>query len=157
MSVHFDILVKTNRILTELGRNLGMPTLTLDESGALSLVFDGRLVVEMQLSQGQGLLFLMASVVPMPSQADDLEKLAVRLLETPLLEGIMNGAQFVIDSLSEEILLLRAVTVTGLDATLLEQELNAFVACLTHWQKQVRKGVLCFQEHPQEEQSGIPV
>ena len=157
MSAQFDIFSKANHVLGSLGRNLGMPTLGLDDSGALSLVFDGRLVVEVQLSQGQGLLFLMAALAPIPSQKESLQNMAIRLLEAPLLEGVMSGAQFVIDSTSEEILLLRAVAVAGLDAPLLEQELNAFVACQTHWQKRVHKGILSFEESPQEEESGIRV
>jgi len=125
-----------NAILAELGGQIGLEGLKLDENGVCRLVFDDVLVVDIESSDNGELVNLHAQVCEIPSEGrEELYKLA---LEESLFGLGTGGASFGLDSQRGELLLWRSVATDKIDYQDFVNIMESFVNHLELWMQKVQ-------------------
>lgn len=126
-----------NAVLSELGGQIGLEGLKLDENGVCRLVFDDVLVVDIESSDDGQVVNLHAQVCEIPAEGrEELYKVA---LEESLFGLGTGGASFGLDSQRGELLLWRSLAMDKLDYQDFVNILESFVNHLELWMQKVER------------------
>jgi len=118
-------------LLVELGRRLGVESLGLDEHGVCRLVFDKKLVVDLEPTDDRKHLHVTAVVGVVPPDAGP--QFFRKLLAASFVGQETGGAAFAVDELNGEIVLWQRVALDALDIVGFTQDLDEFVNRLDLW------------------------
>ncbi len=122
--------------ITELGRQIGLPSLSLNDAGLCRVVFDTTLVVDLESMNDGRTLHLSAVVAPLDTDVQG-EGFYAALLEANLLGVATGGAHFSISMADQEVLFERALDMEGLDFTGFSQAVESFVNHLEGWKEKL--------------------
>lgn len=125
-------------ILLELGKQMGLGSLKLDENRVCRLVFDSVLVVDIEATEGDQIVNLYATVCTTPAEGKDA--LYETLLEASLFGLGTGGASFGIDKERGELLLWRVLNMDKTDYQEFVNVLESFVNHLEVWKDKIDKG-----------------
>src|SRR5687768_3051537 len=120
--------------LAELGAQIGLSDLALDENGLARVVFDGTLTVDFE-SMDEGRVLHLSSVVAALDGSDREEALFERLLQANLLGIATGGAHFSISEGDGEVLLERKLPVEVLACSSFVNAVETFVNHLEGWKE----------------------
>jgi len=125
-------------LLGELARDLGVSQLALDRNGVCRLVFDGKVVVDLEPSHDGRALHMYGVVARIP--AEGREGLFASLLDANYFGQGTGKAALAIDSQNNEVVLQQQLELETLAASSFAQELQAFTDRLEDWQRRLEKG-----------------
>lgn len=117
--------------LSELGSQMGLPSLKLDAQGLARLVFDGRIVIDIEDDADARCVHLYSVLGSLP--AEGREALYEQLLGANLFGTGTGGAVFAVDTLQNEIVLSRTLSTDRLDFTAFSQALESLVNQVESW------------------------
>ena len=131
-------------VLKELGNQVGIHELKLDNNGACRLVFDEKMIVDIEsdeLSENVRFYSVVAMLASEPSVS-----IYEKLLSANL-SGLSGGANyFGIDSAAREIVLFSNLDMESIDHTRFSKRLEVFVNDLEHWVEKYQRGGLNEEE-----------
>ncbi len=124
-----------NDILREFGNQTGLDGLSLDENNMCRLIFNGEMVVDIELLSDGKTFFMYATVgkVP-PTKEGELYK---ELLKANLFGRETGGASFGLYEEKGEILLHRRFDCDSTDYDTFCSALESFVGALEHWRNRL--------------------
>ncbi len=125
-------------ILSQLGQQMGLPQLKLDENRVCRLVFDQRLVVDIEASDDEKIVHLYALVGEVPPE--DKEAFMALLLEANLFGKGTGGSAFALDHNHHEVYLCRVVLIESLAYQEFVNMLETFVNHLEAWMDKIERG-----------------
>lgn len=118
-------------MIAELGKEMGIPGLALDDNGLCRLVFDTKLVVDMEAASDGKTLHIYSVVCGVPH--DQREAFFSSLLSANLFGQETGDAAFAIDETAAEVLLCAQVKAERTDFREFANQLEAFVNHLESW------------------------
>ncbi len=118
-------------MIAELGREMGIPGLALDENGLCRLVFDTKLVVDLEASSDGKVMHVYSVVCGIPPE--NREAFYDSLLAANLFGQETGGAAFARDETADEILLCTRVNPDKTDFRDFVNQLEDFVNHLETW------------------------
>ena len=128
-----DIRNKADQLVATLGGTLGIDDLALDEAGYALLVFDGTIVVNMELDPvGERMLFY-CFLTQLPEEPP--ASLLKEALAANLLWHGTQGATLALEEYGNGLTLCHAEALAPLDDNRLEDVLDVFVQTASDWQK----------------------
>jgi hypothetical protein len=136
----------TAALLGELARHLGVNELALDHNGVCRLVFDGKVVVDLEPSRDGRSLHMCGVVARIP--AEGREGLFAGLLDANYFGQGTGRAVLAIDSQNNEVVLQQQLELETLAASSFAQELQAFTDRLEDWQRRMERGELASASRP---------
>jgi hypothetical protein len=119
--------------LADLGRQIGVERLELDEQGTAEITVDGG--IDVTLAHLPPLPGLVAAAAV--AEADDGGVLARRLLQANTSWALTQGGSFAMLPGRPELMLCRLIPVAGRDGAALDQDLAAFVELVVAWRDQI--------------------
>lgn len=125
-------------ILRELGHQMGLGPLTLNEHRLCRLVFDGRMTVDIESLPDDSRFFVHAVAGRVPS--DNQAAVFAELLSANLFGQETGGACLALDRGRDEILLFREFLTDRTDYVAFAAALATFVNRLDHWQNRFLSG-----------------
>ena len=125
-------------LLRDLGGLVGLPELGLDADGHCSLVFDGRVEVDLAYAEGDDRLTVAALLGRLPVDAPAERYL--ELLDANFFWRGTEGATLGVERDSGTVVLLEALPLAGLDIGGLERHLDVFVATAETWVQALAAG-----------------
>ena len=125
-------------ILTQLGQQMGLPQLKLDENNVCRLVFDQRLVVDIEATDNNKVIHFYALVGELPPE--NKEDFMANLLEANLFGKGTGGSAFALDHNHQEIYLCRLLLIDSLAYQDFVNILETFVNHLEAWMDKIEKG-----------------
>ncbi len=125
-------------ILSQLGQQMGLPQLKLDDNRVCRLVFDQRLVVDIEATDDEKIvhLYALAGEVP-PENKEDFMSV---LLEANLFGKGTGGSSFALDHNHQEVYLCRVILIDSLAYQDFVNLLEAFVNHLEAWMDKIDRG-----------------
>lgn len=127
MQSDLDVL---GRLLTELGKNIGIEDLALDDEGCLAMVVDD-LTVNMEYDETSSQFFLYAEVAQLAS--DQRAKAFEMLMDANYLFKGTQGGAFGADPFNGQVVYAMKVPVAVLDYARFETMLDAFTDTAKLW------------------------
>src|SRR5262249_36336219 len=121
----------------DLGEMVGIPDLRLSESGGCSLVFDGRINVQLEFEPETGKLTLFSPLGPIPEH--DRETFFARLLAANLFGKGTGGSVLSIDQASNTVVLAGQTPVKWLESVDFQSLLQRFVDTAEHWMSELQQ------------------
>lgn len=135
-----------NSILLELGKQMGLPNLKLDENRVCRLIFDKKFTVDIEASDDEQTVHIYSALCMIPPR--DKEKLFESLLEGNLFGRGTGGASFGLDLEMGEILLSRTVRIEKLDYQDFVNILESFVNHVEAWTNKIDTGEYAHGQKP---------
>lgn len=127
-------------ILSQLGDQMGLSQLKLDENRVCRLVFDQRLTVDIEASDDEKIVYIYALAGQMPPEGK--EAIMANLLEANLFGKGTGGSSFALDHNHQEIYLCRILSVEALHYQDFVNILEGFVNHLEAWMDKIDRGDL---------------
>ena len=120
-----------NHLLKDLGKSVGLSELQASKEGLCSLRFDDRITVDMECSQGKGVL-IFSSIVGalLPEQSKDFH---LQLLEANLLWSGTGGATLGVDPTTQTVFLCYQEKIEDLDFLRFQDLLKGFSNVAPFW------------------------
>ena len=132
--------------LTELGRLLKLPKLTLNEEGICRVVFDEELTLDFE-SFAEGRMLHLSSIIAPLDEQNRAETFFETLLHANLLGLATAGGHFSVDEANAEVLFERTLIMEEHDATGFVSAVESFVNHLEGWKQQL--------ESPEDDSQGL--
>ena len=129
-----------NDLLAELGKNMGIPSLKLDENNVCRLVFDKKMTVDMEASSDGKKGYIYSVVCPIPIETVEKEKLFDALMEANLFGHGTGGSTFAADITAKEILFCRTLEIDKVNFTEFANVLEVFLNNLEIWLDKIKQG-----------------
>lgn len=130
--------MKIESLLTELGNQMGLPNLKLDENKVCRLIFDKKFTVDIEASEDLKIVHIYSALCIIPPR--DKENLYESLLEASLFGRGTGGASFGVDVEMGEILLSVTVEMEKTDYQDFVNILEKFVNHVEAWTEKIDKG-----------------
>lgn len=130
--------MKIESLLTELGNQMGLPNLKLDENKVCRLIFDKKFTVDIEASEDLKIVHIYSALCTIPPR--DKENLYESLLEANLFGRGTGGASFGVDIEMGEILLSRTIEMEKVDYQDFVNVLESFVNHVEAWTEKIDKG-----------------
>lgn len=130
--------MKIEEILKELGNQMGLPNLKLDDNKVCRLIFDKKFTVDIEASEDLKTVHLYSALCIIPPR--DKENLFESLLEANLFGRGTGGASFGVDLEMGEILLSRTLVMEKTDYQDFVNILESFVNYVEAWTDKIDKG-----------------
>lgn len=127
-----------HNFLHELGIQMGLGGLSLNENRAARLMFDGKWAVDFEADEDFKTVQVYSVIAPVP--AEEKEALFARLLEANLFGYSTGGAVFSVDPATSDIVLFRTVAPDKLDFQEFVNLLEEFVGTVEKWSLQIAGG-----------------
>lgn len=127
-------------VLKELGLQMGLDNLKLDENRVCRLVFDKEFAVDIEASEDEKIVHIYAKVVSAPPEKR--EEFYALLLEANLFGKGTGGAMFALDQTQNDVYLCRALSMESTDYQDFVNVLETFVNHLEAWVKKIDSGSL---------------
>jgi hypothetical protein len=125
-------------ILSQLGQQMGLPQLKLDENRVCRLIFDQKLVVDIESTDDEKIVHLYALVGPVsPEHKEDF--MAV-LLEANLFGKGTGGSTFALDHNHNDVYLCRIIAIESIVYQDFVNILETFVNHLESWMNKIERG-----------------
>jgi len=129
--------MKIESILTELGNQMGLPNLKLDNNKVCRLIFDKKFTVDIEASEDLKIVHLYSALCTIPPS--DKETLYESLLEANLFGRGTGGSTFGVDIEMGEILLSRTIVMEKVDYQDFVNILETFVNHVEAWTDKIDK------------------
>jgi len=130
--------MKIEAILLELGNQMGLPNLKLDNNKVCRLIFDKKFTVDIEASEDLKIVHLYSAICVIPPR--DKENLYESLLEANLFGRGTGGSTFGVDLETGEILLSRTMEMEKVDYQDFVNVLESFVNHVEAWTDKIDKG-----------------
>lgn len=130
--------MKIEAILLELGNQMGLPNLKLDNNKVCRLIFDKKFTVDIEASEDLKIVHLYSAICTIPPR--DKENLYESLLEANLFGRGTGGATFGVDLEMGEILLSKTMDIEKVDYQDFVNVLESFVNHVEAWTDKIDKG-----------------
>lgn len=130
--------MKIESVLTELGNQMGLPNLKLDDNKVCRLIFDKKFTVDIEASEDLKIVHIYSALCIIPPR--DKENLYEALLEANLFGRGTGGASFGIDLEMGEILLSITIEMEKVDYQDFVNVLEKFVNHVEAWTEKIDKG-----------------
>lgn len=130
--------MKIEALLLELGNQMGLPNLKLDNNKVCRLIFDKKFTVDIEASEDLRIVHLYSALCIIPPR--DKENLYEALLEANLFGRGTGGASFGVDLEMGEILLSRTLEMEKTDYQDFVNVLESFVNHVEAWTEKIDKG-----------------
>lgn len=130
--------MKIEAILLELGNQMGLPNLKLDNNKVCRLIFDKKFTVDIEASEDLKIVHLYSALCTIPPR--DKENLYEALLEANLFGRGTGGASFGVDIEMGEILLSKTLEMEKTDYQDFVNVLESFVNHIEAWTDKIDKG-----------------
>lgn len=130
--------MKIESLLTELGNQMGLPNLKLDENKVCRLIFDKKFTVDIEASEDLKIVHIYSALCIIPPR--DKENLYESLLEASLFGRGTGGASFGVDLEMGEILLSITIEMEKTDYQDFVNILEKFVNHVEAWTEKIDKG-----------------
>lgn len=118
-------------LLTELGKRIELPDLTLDEDGYAAIGVDGKYLVHVQADARGGNLVLFSEIGHLPE--DRAGELALKLLEANLFWKDTGGGTLALEPGSRAVVLAYQEAAGPMEYARFEQLLQGFTNAVEHW------------------------
>lgn len=143
-------------ILTELGQQMGLGKLKLDDNRVCRLVFDRKFTVDIEATHDEKIVHIYAAVCIIPPF--NKEKLYETILDSNPFGRGTGGAIFGIDLEMGEILMTRTLVMEKIDYQDFVNILESFVNHLEAWTEKIDKEdyIKGPTKSPRKELSGLP-
>ncbi|MDR2200527.1 MAG: type III secretion system chaperone [Puniceicoccales bacterium] len=130
-----DYKNEVNNLLQELGKILDLSSLTLDSNNHCLILFDDKIVINLELEEEEGafIVYSYISVVPFSGKELILEI----LLEANFFWKISHGATFAIDKQTQTLVLQQKFALPLPHAHHFEDDLATFVDVVDAWMKRI--------------------
>ena len=130
-----DMRGEVEAILKKLAQVLDISSLSLDANNKCLILFDDKIVLNIEFSEEEGVLFIYSflGLVPFFSK----ERILEHLLEANFFWKGSNGSTFAIDKQSRTLILEKKFNVEGLDYNFFEDSLTIFVDTVEYWTKTI--------------------
>lgn len=125
-------------ILSQLGQQMGLPQLKLDENRVCRLVFDQKLVVDIEASDDEKIVHLYALAGAMPPE--NKEDFMAVLLEANLFGKGTGSCAFALDHNHQDVYLCRIVLIESIVYQDFVNILESFVNHLEAWMEKIERG-----------------
>jgi hypothetical protein len=125
-------------ILSQLGEQMGLPQLKLDENRVCRLIFDQRLTVDIEASDDEKIVYLYAVAGKLPPEGK--EAVMANILEANLFGKGTGGATFALDHNHHEIYMCRILSVEAVPYQEFVNILEGFVNHLEAWMDKIDRG-----------------
>ena len=127
-----------DNIVKELGNQLGLDNLALDENNVCRIVFDEKFNVDIEAMPDKKSFFIHAVLCRVP--AEHKEVLFAELLEANLFGKGTGGASFGYDANLGEVLLFRRFETEKTDYPEFEAAVEEFLNYMESWSKRIESG-----------------
>jgi hypothetical protein len=133
--MNMDYKKEVNNLLRELGRVLDLSSLELDTNNHCLILFDDKIVLNLELQEEEGTLIVYSyiSVVPFAGKELILEI----LLEANFFWKISHGATFAIDKQTQTLILEQKFPLPLEKPESFQDELGVFVDVVEAWMKRI--------------------
>ncbi|MDR0418461.1 MAG: type III secretion system chaperone [Puniceicoccales bacterium] len=130
-----DYKKEVNNLLIGLGKVLDLSSLALDENNHCLILFDDKIVLNLELNEATGALIVYSyiSIVPFAGKELILEF----LLEANFFWKISHGATFAIDKQTQTLVLQQSFFVPLIQSDSFQDELGIFVDVVEAWMKRI--------------------
>lgn len=125
-------------ILKELGNQMGLPNLKLDDNKVCRLIFDKKYTVDIEASEDEKIVHVYSAMCIIPPE--DREPMYEALLEANLFGRGTGGAAFGVDKEMGEILLSQTLVLDKTDYQDFVNVLESFVNHVEAWTDKIEKG-----------------
>lgn len=132
-----------NSILLELGHQMGLDNLKLDQNRVCRLVFDKKYVVDIEATEDEKVVHIYSTITAIP--AEGKERFYETFLEANLFGKGTGGATFGINKMENELMLTRAINMETCDYQEFVNILESFVNHVESWMTNIENGSI-FQE-----------
>lgn len=123
-------------ILAELGKQIGLDDVKLDENGLCRLVFDKNYIVDIEEAEDKKTVHIYSPICIIPTEGK--EALYATILEANLFGQGTGGATFAIDQNLNEVLLFRTLDIEKTDYQDFANELEEFVGWVATWMEKIK-------------------
>ncbi|MDR0678362.1 MAG: type III secretion system chaperone [Holosporaceae bacterium] len=130
-----DYKKEANNLLKELGKVLDLSSLFLDENNHCLILFDDKIVLNLELDETTGMLIVYSYVSVIPFAGKDL--ILEILLEANFFWKISHGATFAIDKQTQTLVLQQKFTLPLEKPESFQDELGIFVDVVEAWMKRI--------------------
>jgi len=130
-----DVKKEVKKLLKKLGKSLNLPHLDLDDNNHCILLFDEKLVLNIELNEPKEALVIYAYLGEVP--LENREVIFERLLEANAFWNGTNGATFGIDKQSQTLVLAYALELPLRHPETFEENLANFVETVEKWSSTV--------------------
>lgn len=130
-----DYRLEVNRLLKELGKVLDLSSLELDSNNHCLILFDDKIVLNLELDESDGALIVYAYVSVVPFTAKEL--ILEILLEANFFWKISNGSTFAIDKQTQTLVLEQKFSLPLKDPGHFQDTLALFVDVVEAWMKRI--------------------
>ena len=127
-------------VLVELGKQMGLDGLKLDENRVCRLVFDKQYAVDIEASEDEKIVHIYSKVTTAPPEHRD--EFYALLLEANLFGKGTGGAMFALDQSQNDVYLCRALSMDSTDYQEFVNVLESFVNHVEAWSKKIESGDL---------------
>jgi hypothetical protein len=125
-------------LLTELGKQMNLPGLKLDENRVCRLIFDKVLVVDIEASEDGRTIYIYGKAGEVPPEGK--EEFMGTLLEANLFGKGTGGAMFAVDHHRQSVYLCRILATETTQYQDFTNILEAFVNHLEAWMQKIERG-----------------
>ena len=132
-----------NSILLELGHQMGLENLKLDQNRVCRLVFDKKYVVDIESTEDEKIVHIYSTITSIPPEHK--EKFYETFLEANLFGKGTGGATFGINKMENELMLTRAIGMDTCDYQEFVNILESFVNHVESWMTNIENGSI-FQD-----------
>lgn len=130
---------KIDQILAQLGKQLGVEELKLQENDATTLVFDKRIELNLECSLDEKYLHLYAMICPIPKEAEKMKAIYDLMMEGHLFGYGTEQAIFGVNHELESFIFFKNLRIETLDFDRFIGELESFLNQFDHWQPKIHK------------------
>ncbi|WP_461833103.1 type III secretion system chaperone [Desulfothermus sp.] len=124
-------------LLKQLGQEMGLGTLEMDEDNTCRLVFDDIINVDLEVTDDNKILWIYSVIGVLP--VDNREKFYERLLSANLFGKETGDAAFAVDTNTKEVLLITKVNLEKIDFQDFINLLELFVDRTEFWIDEIKR------------------
>lgn len=132
-----QLRTEVNQLLAELARSLGLPSITLDEHNRCVLLFDEKLMINIEFSEEQQSLMVYSYLCENPLEAREL--VLEKLLEANFDLYASVRACFSLEKQSQSLFLTQSWSLPLKSPEVFEEELASFVETVETWQTKIQQ------------------
>ncbi len=127
-----------NSILLELGKQMGLENLKLDQNRVCRLVFDKKYIVDIEATEDEKIVHIYSTIAPIPPE--NKEQFYELFLEANLFGKGTGGATFGINKMESELMFTRAIAMDTCDYQEFVNILENFVNHVESWMTSIENG-----------------
>lgn len=127
-----------NNLLSDLGKNIGLPDLKPSSEGLCSLRFDDKVTIDLEHHEESGVLTFSCVVGTLSEH--EAEAFYPQLLEANLLWGGTGGATLAMDRATKKVFLCYQEHLEGMDFPRFQQLLKGFSDTALFWYQRLQQG-----------------